>query len=378
MKEIKNESNYQDEFFERNFSAVKDNFSLSFLIIKRWNIFSYVAQLEMIHFIRNFFCEKVAFYILWLVSYIRFLFILAIFSIGVHFILQNENKFKSIIVFSINGLYDKDVSLEFHTLDLIYLIFSVIVGVWSTLFFNYWENSEVYYSHLWGTTNVESTEPYRKEFKHDKFNEFIFEKKIPSQRKWVQRLKQLVSSCIICLMGYITILIVNGLLSLNPDNYGPKNSTIGNLTDENNTTLNETISNITSVFIQQFSNRYLQAGKSTLTFNNSTIDGNSTNMGNQTGKNGTEDIDDILRNTDLKSFLQNPWPVLIGIFNGIQIEFMSWGYAKLAVLLNDWENHEKESDYENNYILKIMIFEFVNNFNSLFTIAFVKVIILFF
>jgi len=244
---------------------------------------------------------------------------------------------------------------------LIYLIYCAIVGIWSTLFFNYWENAEVYYSYLWGTENVESTEPYRKEFRHEKFKEFIFEKKIPSQRKWVKKVKQIVSACIICLMGYITILIANGLLKLNPDNVGPSNSTASNLTEANGTGINKTIANLTYAVIDNFSHRILQ------------VAGNSTVSGNTTANNATDNIDDILKNTDVKSFAQNPWPVLIGIFNGIQIQLMSWGYGKLAVILNDWENHEKESDYENNYIIKIMVYDFINNFNSLFNIAFVKV-----
>lgn len=327
--------------------------SLNYLVTKPWNIFSYVSQIELIQYIRNFFCEKIAFYFLWLVSYIRGLFILTIFSCAVYGMVRYESVFTKEVIITLNSLYDEGISLSFNSMDLIYLIFCVLVGIWSTIFFNYWENSEEYYAYLWGTQNVESTEPYRKEFRHHSFKEFIFEKKIPMQKKWVKRLKQFISALVICLMGYITILIVNGLLKLNPDNQEFYNNST-NLNSSN--AHSNATTNITNIIFNSTSQAFNRTANNTINTNSS-----------------AQSIDDILRNTDVKTFTQNPWPILIGIFNGIQIELMSWGYAKLAKLLNDWENHEKESDYENNYIFKIMVYDFINNFNSLFNIAFAKV-----
>ena len=333
--------NYKDNFYIRNHKPYKDNFSLEYLIVRRINIFSYKDQIELVQFIRNYFCENIAFYFLWLISYTRFLVILAIFSTAVYGIVQYEEFFQDIKTFSFTSIYKSDSVFTLDFLDLIYLVFCVIVGIWSTIYFSYWENCEEYYAYLWGTQNIESIEPFRKEFQPDKKDEFVFYKKVPSQFKWKKILKQLVSTFCIIIMGGLTILIANGLLTLNPDNTS---------TNQNFTNFN----------------------KSMNSFLINTTTGNNTYTNNTIG-NGTQTVDDILKKTDVKTFLNNPWPIMIGIFNGIQIEIMSWGYAKLARLLNDWENHEKESEYENNYIIKIMVFDFVNNFNSLFNIAFVKV-----
>ena len=45
-------------------------------------------------------------------------------------------------------------------------------------------------------------------------------------------------------------------------------------------------------------------------------------------------------------------------------------YGSLAEIFNDWETHRTDIKYENNLILKKFLFEFVNNFLSMFWIAF--------
>eukprot|EP00824_Muranothrix_gubernata_P011795 TRINITY_DN2533_c1_g1_i1.p1 TRINITY_DN2533_c1_g1~~TRINITY_DN2533_c1_g1_i1.p1 ORF type:complete len:713 (-),score=171.93 TRINITY_DN2533_c1_g1_i1:46-1872(-) len=64
--------------------------------------------------------------------------------------------------------------------------------------------------------------------------------------------------------------------------------------------------------------------------------------------------------------------ILVGIVNAIQIELLNIVYQWLAEKLNDWENHRTETDYEDNLIAKVFCFQFINNFNSLFYVAFFK------
>ncbi|XP_033625980.1 anoctamin-10-like [Asterias rubens] len=45
-------------------------------------------------------------------------------------------------------------------------------------------------------------------------------------------------------------------------------------------------------------------------------------------------------------------------------------YRQLASFLNDWENHRLHSTYENNLIMKLVVFDFANCFMALFYIAF--------
>jgi hypothetical protein len=65
-------------------------------------------------------------------------------------------------------------------------------------------------------------------------------------------------------------------------------------------------------------------------------------------------------------------PLMIGILSGIQIKVMSVIYSYIANWLTQWENHEKPSKFDYNLSLKIVIFEFINNYSSLYYIAFFK------
>lgn len=63
---------------------------------------------------------------------------------------------------------------------------------------------------------------------------------------------------------------------------------------------------------------------------------------------------------------------VFSIANAVQIQIFNFIYSKLAVKLTDIENHRTQSDYESSLILKTYGFQFVNSFNTLFYIAFVK------
>jgi hypothetical protein len=58
--------------------------------------------------------------------------------------------------------------------------------------------------------------------------------------------------------------------------------------------------------------------------------------------------------------------------NAVQIQIFNSIYHNLAFKLTDMENHRTQSSYENSFIVKTYLFEFINNFNSVFYIAFVK------
>ncbi|CAH1779721.1 unnamed protein product [Owenia fusiformis] len=55
---------------------------------------------------------------------------------------------------------------------------------------------------------------------------------------------------------------------------------------------------------------------------------------------------------------------------GVVIGVMNAGYRKLAVTLNNWENHRLQSAYDNHLIFKLVLHDFVNCFVSLFWVAF--------
>jgi hypothetical protein len=63
---------------------------------------------------------------------------------------------------------------------------------------------------------------------------------------------------------------------------------------------------------------------------------------------------------------------LIGTLNGLQIKLMKYLYKKIAIKLNIWENHYKLKSKESSLALKLILFDFFNNYTSLFYIAFIK------
>ena len=60
------------------------------------------------------------------------------------------------------------------------------------------------------------------------------------------------------------------------------------------------------------------------------------------------------------------------ILNAIQIQVFNLIYTKLAKILTDLENHKTHIEYEDSLIIKTFAFQFVNSFNSLVYIAFIK------
>lgn len=63
---------------------------------------------------------------------------------------------------------------------------------------------------------------------------------------------------------------------------------------------------------------------------------------------------------------------LCSVLNAIQIVIFNGLYGKLAKFLTDLENHKTENQYQDSLIIKIFTFQFINSFNSLFYIAFIK------
>lgn len=74
----------------------------------------------------------------------------------------------------------------------------------------------------------------------------------------------------------------------------------------------------------------------------------------------------------LRAFGYDMSPIVAGILVSIQIIIFSEFYGKLADKQGKAENHETEYDLEASLSIKLYLFKFINAFNSLFYIAFVK------
>lgn len=47
-------------------------------------------------------------------------------------------------------------------------------------------------------------------------------------------------------------------------------------------------------------------------------------------------------------------------------------YKRIAIVLNNYENHRTETEYEDHLITKLFLFQFVNAYIALFYVAFYK------
>ncbi|XP_018568866.1 anoctamin-10 isoform X2 [Anoplophora glabripennis] len=63
--------------------------------------------------------------------------------------------------------------------------------------------------------------------------------------------------------------------------------------------------------------------------------------------------------------------MLPSVIYSIVVFIMNTYYRRLATFLTEWENHRTQSQYERHRVTKLVLFEFVNNFLSLFYIAFI-------
>jgi hypothetical protein len=79
---------------------------------------------------------------------------------------------------------------------------------------------------------------------------------------------------------------------------------------------------------------------------------------------------------ELKYYLQNVKAIegasdVVAMFQAVQITILSVLFEMVARILNDWENHRTDIEFEDNLIFKIFLFEMVNQFGSLLYTAFI-------
>lgn len=65
-------------------------------------------------------------------------------------------------------------------------------------------------------------------------------------------------------------------------------------------------------------------------------------------------------------------PILVGLIMAVQIQVLNIFYEKIAVKLNNYENHRTDTKYEDALIGKTFLFQFINSFANMYYIAFVK------
>jgi len=67
-----------------------------------------------------------------------------------------------------------------------------------------------------------------------------------------------------------------------------------------------------------------------------------------------------------------PGMVIVGIINFAMIETMNKVYIVIAQRMTDWENHCTQTEYDDQLIAKLFIFQFFNSYCSFFYLAFLE------
>jgi len=71
-------------------------------------------------------------------------------------------------------------------------------------------------------------------------------------------------------------------------------------------------------------------------------------------------------------FWKDNGATVAALLNAVQIQVMNVIYQRIAEYLNDMENHHTDTQYEDNLIGKVFLFQFVNSYASFFYISFIK------
>ena len=276
IKYLINEKILDYILIKRNYIDYGDKLTTSNIVLRSWNIFNFSKTIEFLYTVRNFYGEEVAFYFLWLNSYIKWLLFPAVVGIIFNFFYKYLN-FK-------DGTHNPIWSL------LICLTFIL----WSSTFLNHWTQKEKLFSYIWGTEDYQQNEPDRESFKPDGYRILLLGQKFPYINKAKLFLKKTLSYFVLIIMIGVVLIFVNYIF-------------------------------------------YIKA---------------------------------LL----IKRFPKSPDAVgvFIGIVNTIQINILSTIYKSIATYLNNLENYRKEYISNNYLAVKLIIYDFVNSYYSLFFIGFVK------
>ena len=83
----------------------------------------------------------------------------------------------------------------------------------------------------------------------------------------------------------------------------------------------------------------------------------------------------------LRTYLYNHWKnywyadysiTVASVINAIIILIFDYLYLFLAFYITNFENFKTQTEWEKSFVIKVFVFQFINNFNSLFYIAFMK------
>ena len=215
-----------------------------------------------------------------------------------------------IIFFFLNGENKIIIGLPIIYEHIYRIGYCIMITFWSTLFIKGWKQKEIFYSYLWGTENFKHKNLQQETFKPELQKYFMLGERILFSKRLNRILKRLISYLILLIMGGITI--------------------------------------GSSYYILYKKQKYLNDKKEEFE---------------------KKDIDIYFAQF---SSYEIAITAIFAAINAIVIKIYGLFYKIFAKYLNEWENYEKEYEATRDKIIKLIIFEFINNYTGGFFIAFVK------
>ena len=299
---------------KRNYESYKNEISIEIFQKHSNKFYNKKSFKKIINIIRNFHGETISFYFLWLNTYLKWL-IFASFLGIIYFFLTLKKINKTIGIFTVD--------------EVLNIFMCMIISIWNILFTSCWTQYEKLYSFFWGTENVENKEPNQDSFQPDLQSNFIFGEKMKYAIRYKRNFKRFVSYLVLIFMCAFTSVVSGGILILKQEKIEEKLKSIQKKDDDE-------VKKIIFRFIERNFNQEKKIDK--------------------------------LNEYYYTVLYTIPYAALNSIF----LKLLSLFYNFTSNKLNQWENYQKVSEGKKDLAIKLILFEFINNYISCFIIGFVK------
>jgi len=176
-------------------------------------IFS-ASKSKFLNHIRNQLGEEISFYFLWLRELIMYLVFPAFLGIVFQILLKLKvlNEKGESVKFSENVNLFIIFNLNIRLVDLLTISISILISIWCFAFIQNWKSKEMFFSYLWGCSQSDQLEPYQETYIYAKEITFIFDWKIKTQKKFLNKIKRLLS---LFISTFIVVIVIIGNVKIN-------------------------------------------------------------------------------------------------------------------------------------------------------------------
>ena len=170
-----------------------------------YSFFSYEQFLDLINNIRNYYCEEIAFYFLWIYYLIKSM----IFPIIIGIITKVIKNYYSQ---TLKNQQQEVEGITYNYYDILRFVICFFIIIWADIFSKLWKQKEKIFSYFWGMENLRDKEPLNENFKPDQEINFLFDQKLKTFSDHNYWFRNTVSYSFTFILILIRIFIVHVVL----------------------------------------------------------------------------------------------------------------------------------------------------------------------